>query len=124
VALHANTVAQNRAAAKRTGRINGDNANRLFALAIFAGHAIHQRAFACARRSSKADNPRRSTVREQGFQQFGGIRQAILHGSNSARQRPQVAPADTFCPVLNVFRHVHQDPVKLTSLAHTSCDAL
>ena len=54
VRLHANAVAENRASAERTGRIDGDDANRLSLLAILARQLIDQRALARARRAGQA----------------------------------------------------------------------
>ena len=46
--LHADAVAQNRSARVRTGRVDGDNADRLilFLIALVLGKLIDQRALA------------------------------------------------------------------------------
>ena len=62
--LHANAVAQNRAAAVWTGGIDRDDAYRLVLLAIVACQLIDQRALACPRRAGQPDYSRSPSVRE------------------------------------------------------------
>jgi hypothetical protein len=53
--LHAHAIAQDRAAGKRAGGINGENADGVALLAQYDGQSIDQRAFAGAGGASDAD---------------------------------------------------------------------
>ncbi len=64
--LHANTVAQNRAARVRAGRIHSDYSYGviLFTIAIKAREVIHQRALPCSGWSCKPKNSCLAAMRE------------------------------------------------------------
>ena len=58
MALHADAVAEDRAAGERAGGIDGDDADRLPRLRQSAGEAVDERGLAGAGRAGDADDPR------------------------------------------------------------------
>ena len=91
VVLHADAVAENRAAGVGAGGIDGDDGDGAILLAIKAGELIDQRALPRARRTGQADDPSFACVWEDCFEQIGPARRAILNARNSAGQRAGVA---------------------------------
>ena len=92
--LHANAVAQNRAAGVGAGGIDGDDADRRSLLAIVVCQLIDQRALARAGRAGEPEYPRLAAVRKQGLQQLRPSRRVILDGGDGARQRAGIAGAE------------------------------
>jgi hypothetical protein len=63
--LHADAIAQNRAAGLGTGGVDREHADLLALIAQHAGELIAQGAFACARRSCHAEDHGVSSARKQ-----------------------------------------------------------
>ena len=91
--LHTDTVAQNRPAGVRAGRVDRDDSDGLLLLAIVLGELIDQRALARSRRSSQTDHSRLAGVREERLEQIGTAGSAILDCRDGASERADVAGA-------------------------------
>ena len=93
VVLHANAVAQNRAAGVGAGRVDGDDADGLIFFAIVLGELIDQRALPCSGRAGQTDDARVAGVREESLEQVGAAGLAILDDGDGAGQGARVAGA-------------------------------
>ena len=89
--LHADAVAENRAAGVGTGRIDGDDADGAVLLAIVLGELIDQGALPCSRRAGETDDACFARMREEGFQQVGPARGTVLDRRDSAGKSPDIA---------------------------------
>ncbi len=93
--LHADAIAQNRAAGVRTGRIDGDHAYGLAFCAQSLRELIAQRALARARSAGDAEDQRAPGARKQLAQQLLGLGPAIFDPRRGAGQRADV-PGQNF----------------------------
>ena len=93
VRLHADPVAQNRAARIGARRIHSDDAHGTVASPVLARELVHQRAFAGSGRASQADDQRVSGEWKKRFQKLNRFRGVVLDGADSARQRPRISCA-------------------------------
>ena len=96
MALHADAIAQDRAAGVRAGRIDRDYTDRFPLGAQCLGELIAQRAFARAGRACHAHNHRAASSWEQLAQQQLGFRAAIFDQRRGTGERAHVAPNDFF----------------------------
>jgi len=99
--LHANAVAQNRPACVWTSRIDRDDADGAFFLAIVAGQLIDQRALTRTRRAGEPENSRMPAVRKESLEQYGPARRAILDRADGTGQSAQIAGAKLVNPLLD-----------------------
>ena len=79
VVLHADAVAENRAAGVGAGGIDGDDGDRAILLAIKPGELIDQCALPCTRRTGHADDTSFAGVGEHCFEQIGPSGGTILN---------------------------------------------
>src|ERR1700722_2831650 len=98
MALHADAVAENRAAREWTRRVHRDDADRLLLAAIMAGQAIYERALARARRAGDTDQIRIARVREHLAEDFFRFGRAIFNRGDGTRNRADVSPPHPLCP--------------------------
>ena len=89
--LHADAVAEEGAAGVGAGRIDGEDAHRLAALAAEAGEAVDQGALAGARRAGDADHARPAGVADRCGGQLALAVAAVLHAARSPAPRPAAA---------------------------------
>ena len=95
-AEHADSVAQNRAAGKRAGRINGQDADGFVLFAEFADQRVGQRAFARAGRAGYADDKGFARVWEKLFDFGAGLGHFVFQIPDQAGGRADIACADFF----------------------------
>ncbi len=93
--LHADAIAEDRAAVQRTRRIDRDNTDGLALRPQQLCIRIHQRALACARRpgESNADALRVPAHRMRCAQHRCGGSAALFHKGDGTRQRTHIADA-------------------------------
>ena len=89
--LHANAVAENRAAGVGTGRIDGDDAHGAILPAINAGELIDERALACSGRASQAEDAGFAGMREESLEKIGPSWGAVLDGRDGSCQGAGIA---------------------------------
>ena len=95
VRLHADTVAENRTAGKRAGRIDRHHAHRLSGLPGLAHDAIDQRALARSGRSRDADEVGAAGVRKDVANQRCRRGRFVLDERHRASHCPRVAGEHT-----------------------------
>ena len=91
VRLHPEAVAENRAAGERTGRVHGDDADRLSARARFGDQPIDQRALAGAGRAGDADEIGAAGVGKDRADQIGCRRRFVFDERNRAGDGARIA---------------------------------
>ncbi len=84
--LHADAVAENRAAAVWAGGIDGDDANRAIFFSVVASQVVDQRALARAGRTGEADDASVAAVWEERLEQAGPSRGMVLNRADGAGQ--------------------------------------
>ncbi len=91
VRLHAHAIAENRPASKRTGRIDGDDADGFAGLAGFGGEPIDERALARAGWAGDTNQVGAPGVRENVAYQAGGGLRFVFDQRDGAGHRSHVA---------------------------------
>ena len=89
--LHADAVAEDRAAGEGAAGVYGDDADALLPLAELAGQLGHERALARSRRAGEADDVRVAAVGMQPRQHRARFGRAVLDERDDASQRAAVA---------------------------------
>ena len=105
VSLHANAIAQNRAAGKWARRINRNDPNALFFAAIMRCQPVNPRALASPGRAGNSDAVGISGMREKRPQNLFRLRIAIFYGRNRPRNRPDVSRAHLLGPSFDGCDH-------------------
>ena len=85
VRLHAQAIAEHRAAAERAGRIDGEDADRRAGAAQFAAQPIDERALAGAGRARDANTKARPVRAKMRPDQRGACRIVVLDQRDGAR---------------------------------------
>ena len=106
MALHADAIAQDRAAGERAGGVDGDDADRFLLGAIVGRQAVHQRALAGARRAGDADAIGASGVGKKLLQELFGLGRTIFDRGHGPRKGPNVAGANLRGPLFDGRRHL------------------
>jgi hypothetical protein len=94
VALHANAIAEDRAAGERRRRIDADDADLLSLRAVVRDHRIDDRRLPGARVARDADQVRLTGVREQRLQRVDRIGAAVIEIAHEARGGADVSGED------------------------------
>src|SRR5258705_4681680 len=102
VVLHADAIAENGAAGVGTGRVDGDDAQRLFLFSIEARELIDERALPRSRRAGKTQYAGLAAEREKSFQQFGRLRAADFDNADGTNPDSRVAGAQALYPGLDM----------------------
>src|SRR5438046_615407 len=89
--LHANAVAENRAAGVGAGGIDGNDSHAVVFFSEFLRQLINQRALARARRSGDAYSLGLTRVGKEFFEQINPLGSVILDDGDGASERPGVA---------------------------------
>src|SRR5919204_4057092 len=85
--LHPDAVTEERAAAERRRRIDGDDRDTVALLAIRAREAIDERALPSARWTGDADDPRMARLRIELAEDVRGFRFVVLDDGEDSRER-------------------------------------
>jgi hypothetical protein len=93
VVLHADAVAQNRAAGVGTGGVDGNDAQGAAGPAVELSQLVDQRALAGSWRAGQAEDAGAAAEGEQRLEQIGASGGAVLHRADGARQGPGIAGA-------------------------------
>jgi hypothetical protein len=96
MALHADSVAQNRAARVGASGVDGKNSYSSILFSIVPGKLIDQRALPCPGSARYSDNSRFACVGEESFEEFLPADRTVLDRSNGARKRARIAGAEMF----------------------------
>ena len=94
VRLHADAIAENRAAGERAGGIDGDDADGLLGAAELRNQAIDERALAGPRRAGDADQVSASGLREDAADEIRPLRGFVLDQADGARDRARIPLED------------------------------
>ena len=89
--LHADTVAEDGAAAERTGWIDGDDTDGLAGAAELDDQAVDERALARAGRSGNANEIRAARVSEEPPDELGSLGRLVLDETDRAGHCARVA---------------------------------
>src|SRR5258708_39326559 len=101
MSLHANAVAQNRAARKWTCRIHREHPHVLLCPPVVRSQAIHERAFPSARRAGDSRQISLSSVRENAAEDFFRFVLMVFNGGDGAGNGADVAREDLLDPGVN-----------------------
>ena len=107
VALHADAIAQNRAACIRTGGIHSDHADTFLLVAVIRGQPIDERALAGARRAGDAGEIRLPGVGKSWRRSSSASAGMVFDGRNCARYSAHVTGPDLGSPVCH--RNAYQE---------------
>lgn len=91
---HADAVAQKRAAAKRTGRIDGQNSNFLFSPAELFGYAANERALSRSGGAGDANDACAPGAKKETLEDFSGQRVLIVDQGQHSAGRSVIAAQD------------------------------
>ena len=91
VRLHADAIAENRAAGVRTRGIDRDHADRTIGLTQLGGQPIDERALARAGGTGDADEVRASRLGEQSSDELGGAWRLVFNQGNRPRDRARIS---------------------------------
>lgn len=91
--LHANAIAENRAARIRAGRVDSNDSYGVTIFSKMPRHVIDERALAGTWRAGKADHAGFAGVREQSLEQIGPTGRTVFDDGDGAGEGAGIAGA-------------------------------